>query len=105
MQKPLTAQAIKKAINTANQSRGLDLAFYLRKIEINGEFRGASGFIHSKGTGKSVYVNSETLTFYGEEYHVLYRTADHLKDYSGGHNCYATPEQLGEAVLNLLVSQ
>jgi hypothetical protein len=54
----------------------------LKNISVNGDKRGCSGFI-SLG-GAIVYVNTEVL---GGGY--LYRTAKHLKDYSGGVNRYA----------------
>ncbi len=54
----------------------------LKNISINGDKRGCSGFISLGGV--IVYVNTEVL---GGGY--LYRTAKHLKDYSGGVNRYA----------------
>ena len=54
----------------------------LKNIAINGDKRGCSGFI-ARG-GAIVYVNTEVL---GGGY--LYRTAAHMKDYSGGVNRYA----------------
>lgn len=54
----------------------------LKNIAINGDKRGCSGFIQRDD--KIVYVNTEVL---GGGY--LYRTAAHLKDYSGGVNRWA----------------
>jgi hypothetical protein len=54
----------------------------LKNISVNGNKRGCSGFIEREGA--IVYVNTEVL---GGGY--LYRTAKHLKDYSGGVNQYA----------------
>jgi hypothetical protein len=54
----------------------------LKNISVNGDKRGCSGFIEREGA--IVYVNTEVL---GGRY--LYRTAKHLKDYSGGVNQYA----------------
>jgi hypothetical protein len=54
----------------------------LKNISVNGDKRGCSGFIEREGA--IVYVNTEVL---GGGY--LYRTAKHLKDYSGGVNQYA----------------
>lgn len=54
----------------------------LKNIAVNGDKRGCSGFI--KRDDKIVYVNTEVL---GGGY--LYRTAAHLKDYTGGVNRYA----------------
>jgi hypothetical protein len=55
---------------------------HLKNISVNGDKRGCSGFIQRGGA--IVYVNTEVL---GGGY--LYRTAAHLKDYSGGVNRYA----------------
>jgi hypothetical protein len=55
---------------------------HLKNISVNGNRRGCSGFIQHGGA--IVYVNTEVL---GGGY--LYRTAAHLKDYSGGVNRYA----------------
>ena len=55
---------------------------HLKNIRVNGDKRGCSGFIQRGGA--IVYVNTEVL---GGGY--LYRTAAHLKDYSGGVNRYA----------------
>jgi hypothetical protein len=55
---------------------------HLKNISVNGDKRGCSGFIQ-RGDA-IVYVNTEVL---GGGY--LYRTAAHLKDYSGGVNRYA----------------
>lgn len=53
----------------------------LKNIIINGEKRGCSGFI-SRGD-RIVYVNTEWCGGY------MYRTAKHLKDYTGGVNQWA----------------
>lgn len=54
----------------------------LKNVSINGDKRGCAGFIQSGA--RIVYVNTEVL---GGGY--LYRTAQHLKDYTGGQNRYA----------------
>lgn len=54
----------------------------LKNIAVNGGKRGCSGFI-TRGDA-IVYVNTEVL---GGGY--LYRTAAHMKDYTGGVNRYA----------------
>ena len=54
----------------------------LKNIAVNGDKRGCSGIIARDGA--IVYVNTEVL---GGGY--LYRTAAHMKDYSGGVNQYA----------------
>lgn len=63
--------------------------FQLKNISINGDKRGCSGFIQ-RGNN-IVYVNTEQC--FGLGY--MYRTAKHLKDYSGGQNQWAkTLEEL-----------
>ena len=54
----------------------------LKNIRVNDDKRGCSGFISLAGA--IVYVNTEVL---GGGY--LYRTAAHLKDYTGGPNRFA----------------
>jgi hypothetical protein len=55
----------------------------LKNISINGDKRGCSGFI-SLGD-RIVYVNTESFGSLG----YMYRTAKHLKDYTGGVNQWA----------------
>lgn len=55
----------------------------LKNIRVNDDRRGCSGFI-SLG-GSIVYVNTERCGSLG----YLYRTAEHLKDYTGGPNRFA----------------
>ena len=54
----------------------------LKNISVNGDKRGCSGFI-ARGD-RIVYVNTEVL---GGRY--MYRTAKHMKDYTGGVNQFA----------------
>lgn len=55
----------------------------LKNISVNGIKRGCSGFISRDGV--IVYVNTEPCGSLG----YMYRTAKHLKDYTGGVNCWA----------------
>jgi hypothetical protein len=55
----------------------------LKNIRVNDDKRGCSGFI-SLG-GAIVYVNTEPCGSLG----YMYRTAEHLKDYTGGANRWA----------------
>lgn len=57
-------------------------AVQLKNVSVNGDKRGCTGFIQSGA--RIVYVNTEVL---GGGY--LYRTAEHMKDYTGGTNRYA----------------
>ena len=55
----------------------------LKNIAVNGDKRGCSGFI-ARG-GAIVYVNTEPCGSLG----YMYRTAKHMKDYTGGVNQWA----------------
>lgn len=55
----------------------------LKNISVNGDKRGCSGFISLDGL--IVYVNTEVVGQLG----YMYRTAKHVKDYSGGVNRWA----------------
>ena len=55
----------------------------LKNIAVNGDKRGCSGFIERGGA--IVYVNTEPCGSLG----YMYRTAEHLKDYTGGANRWA----------------
>lgn len=68
----------------------------LKNISVNGNKRGCTGFIQSGA--RIVYVNTEVL---GGGY--LYRTAQHLKDYTGGTNHYARDLESFAAGINQLL--
>ena len=69
----------------------------LKTISVNGNKRGCSGFISLNGA--IVYVNTEQFGTLG----YLYRTAEHLKDYTGGVNKHASSlESLVSGVNQLL---
>ena len=55
----------------------------LKNIRVNDDKRGCSGFISLAGV--HVYVNTEPCGSLG----YMYRTAKHLKDYTGGRNMWA----------------
>ena len=55
----------------------------LKNIAVNGDKRGCSGFISRDGV--IVYVNTEPCGSLG----YMYRTAAHMKDYTGGVNRWA----------------
>jgi hypothetical protein len=56
---------------------------HLKNIRVNDDKRGCSGFIQ-KGDA-IVYVNTDSCGSLG----YMYRTAAHLKDYTGGRNMWA----------------
>lgn len=72
----------------------------LRTIRVNDDKRGCSGFISLQGV--HVYVNTEPCGQLG----YMYRTAQHLKDYTGGVNRWAKDlPSLVQGVKALLQSQ
>ncbi len=72
-------------------------AVALKNISVNGDKRGCSGFI-SQGNA-IVYVNTEPCGSLG----YMYRTAAHMKDYTGGVNRWAKDiDSLVAGVLQLL---
>lgn len=75
-------------------------AVALKNIRVNDEKRGCSGFI-SLG-GAIVYVNTERCGSLG----YMYRTAEHLRDYTGGPNRWARDlDSLVRGVNELLQTQ
>ena len=104
----MTLHQVKKTLNEGNKNGQVKLSFHLKMIKVNGQVRGCSGcsgcsgFVENTENGKIVYINTEVLPFTGQEYRVLYRTAKHLKDFTGGFNQYATPAKLAEKVIELL---
>lgn len=72
----------------------------LKNIRVNAEKRGCSGFISLAGV--HVYVNTEPCGSLG----YMYRTAQHLKDYTGGVNRWAKDlDSLVRGVNELLTAQ
>jgi hypothetical protein len=69
----------------------------LKNIRVNDEKRGCSGFIQ-KGDA-IVYVNTEPCGSLG----YMYRTAAHLKDYTGGRNMWARDLESLVAGINQLL--
>ena len=72
----------------------------LKNIAVNGDKRGCSGFVSLHGV--HVYVNTEPCGSLG----YMYRTAQHLKDYTGGRNMWAKDiDALVRGVNELLAAQ
>ena len=71
----------------------------LKNISVNGEKRGCSGFV---SLGDSiVYVNTEPCGSLG----LMYRTAKHTKDYTGGVNQWARDLDSLVSGVNLLLNK
>jgi len=75
-------------------------AVALKNIRVNADKRGCSGFISLDGA--HVYVNTEPCGTLG----LMYRTAQHTKDYTGGPNRWAKDlDSLVRGVNELLTAQ
>ena len=66
----------------------------------NNVLEGSSGFIKDPASGRLVYFSADASACYNGD-KVLYRTAKHDRDYTGGTNRYADFSELGKAVENL----
>ena len=90
---PILATKLKNRFTAAH-------AVALKNIRVNAETRGCSGFISLDGV--HVYVNTEPCGTLG----LMYRTAAHLKDYTGGPNRWAKDlDSLVKGVNELLTAQ
>lgn len=94
----LTVSQVKKLFK--NEAVEINMS----KISVNGDIRGASGFIKHTKTNLIVYVSTENGVSYNQfESKYLYRCARNLKDYSGGGNRYANSQnELFSSVMALL---
>ena len=75
-----------------------NLTVELKNARVNGQLRGCYGFVTDPATGNVVYLNTETTT----RNEVLYRTAAHNKDYTGGTNRFCDFHELADEVHQLL---
>ena len=66
----------------------------------NNVLEGSSGFIQDPASGRLVYFSADASACYNGD-KVLYRTARHDRDYTGGTNRYADFSELAEAVRDL----
>lgn len=84
-----------------------DLRNYFRKnipgclISV-GHFE-VSGFYTNPDTGHMCYFSMSDVRFFRDEWytHVLYRTAEHAKDYTGGQNRYCSLPELSAKMKEL----
>ncbi|QST02206.1 hypothetical protein IMZ31_22395 (plasmid) [Pontibacillus sp. ALD_SL1] len=63
-----------------------------------------SGFLKHKESGGFVYFSTGDVRGIGSQWatHLLVRTAEHEKDYTGGRNHYSTLMELGENAIRLM---
>lgn len=86
---------VKNAIHKINPS----LTFKLSNIRINGQLRGCSGFITNPNTNKIAYINTESVL---SNHKILYRTAEHNKDFTGGSNQYTDVDNYAKCIIGLI---
>lgn len=92
---------LKNAIN--QHAEGMDLAFTLKNININGSKRGCSGFVRNNANGSVMYVTTEAP--YRCDLRYMYRYADNEKDYRGYRNRWANSlEELATEICRCLHS-
>lgn len=76
--------------------------YYLKNIVINGVKKGCSGFIKNPTNHKIIYLTTEAVCYEPLKDKVMFRTAKHLKDYTGGINQWCNREELVEKVAEAL---
>lgn len=86
--------------------RDCDFEVLTKNILINGQKRGCSGFIVNKTNNKICYLTTEPYfksgLFGRERNEIMYRTAEHIKDYQGGLNQWCSFRDLKENVKRML---
>ena len=82
--RPILSTKLKNRIRNLNPN----LTVSLKNVRINGEAMGCTGFVVDPGTNHTVYVSTDHN--HGTSTEVLYRTAKHTKDYTGGRNRYCS---------------
>jgi len=90
-----------KLKNRFNNSFPL-LETHLKNIRVNGDPRGCSGFVVNVTNGKIAYVTTEESVYGPLKGKIMYRTAKHLKDYTGGVNRWSTDADIVSDVWDLL---
>lgn len=66
----------------------------------NNVLEGSFGFIKDPKSGRLVYFDADASAYFNGD-KVLYRTARHDRDYTGGTNRYVNFSELGQAVADL----
>lgn len=80
----------------------LSLEYHLKNTNINGMKQGCFGFIKNLSNDKIVYVNTEKSCYAPLFDKNLYRTAESLKDYTGGYNRFAIDSELPKEIIELI---
>lgn len=96
MGKPVTATIVKNRLKKIAPH----IEAHLSNVRINGHIHGCSGFLRNPETGKIVYINTDLN--HGINRQAMYRTAEHLKDYTGGRNHFCDFGEITECAVELL---
>lgn len=86
-------------VRNAVKKRGFEIVNG-HNSRVNNVLHGAFGFIKDPKSSRLIYFSTDDLT----ERSVLYRTAKHEKDWTGGTNRYAPLSQLAEECEKLFAS-
>lgn len=77
------------------------LVVELKNVKVNGAPFGCTGFITNPQNEKIVYVSTDHN--HGLRMNnALYRTAQHTKDYTGGHNNFSSYDDLAQNIVKLI---
>lgn len=89
-------------VRNAMKREGLELV-NAGNNRCNNVLEGSSGFIREPSTGRLIYFSADaSCTYNGDK--VLYRTAKHDRDYTGGCNNYCDFSELGRHVKALFAA-
>ena len=97
MNKPLLMTTVKNRFKKVGEYE-----FYLKNININGVKKGCSGFIKNPQNEKIVYINTESSCYQPLSDKILYRTAESLRDWTGGRNQWCKEDELVKSVSMIL---
>lgn len=86
-------------VRNAMKKAGYELV-NARNERCNNVLEGSFGFIKDPSSGRLVYFSADASACYNGD-KVLYRTARHDRDYTGGTNRYADFSELADAVRDL----
>ena len=97
-------EKIKSAIKFNRKFREAGMVSKLKMVKVNGQYDRVNGFVVNPENNKIQYINIDCgrLTSM-PRYQFMHRTAEHLKDYRGGHNKFTkNSDSLIEEVLKEL---
>ncbi|MEG1502476.1 MAG: hypothetical protein RR370_03705 [Synergistaceae bacterium] len=95
----ITSQKIKALF------KGENVTLEIKNATLDGANHGCTGFIADNSTGRVVYIATDFgggSGLFNDGKAIMYRTAQHNKDYMGGFNNFCDINHLKENVLNLM---